>query len=106
MNESFALNPTVQQLGLILLIAVVFAIMLALTLLLISPPLVSPLTPYFYGPSESPRQVLGFLTAGDEQGRDSSETTDRARAGGSSGASATGQEAFSGKRMLVSTVIE
>ncbi len=37
-----------ERCGLILLVAVVIAIMLALTLLLISPALISPLTPYFY----------------------------------------------------------
>ena len=37
-----------ERLGLILLVAVVIAIMLALTVLLISPVLISPLTPYFY----------------------------------------------------------
>ena len=53
MNESFDRKPSVEQWGLILLVAVVTAIMLALTLLLISPPLVSPLTPYFYLSSRS-----------------------------------------------------
>ena len=53
MNESFDRKPAVEQWGLILLVAVVIAIMLALTLLLISPPLVSPLTPYFYLSSRS-----------------------------------------------------
>ena len=48
MNEAFDLRATVKRCGLILLVAVVIVTMLALTLMLISPVLFSPLTPYFY----------------------------------------------------------
>ena len=48
MNDSSEPKPIVEWCGLILLIAVVIAAMLALTVLLISPVLISPLTPYFY----------------------------------------------------------
>ena len=48
MNESSDPKRTVERWGLILLVAVVVAIMLALTLALISPSRLSPLTPYFY----------------------------------------------------------
>ena len=48
MNDSSEPKPIVERCGLILLIAVVIAAMLALTVLLISPVLISPLTPYFY----------------------------------------------------------
>ena len=48
MNDSSEPEPIVERCGLILLIAVVIAAMLALTVLLISPVLISPLTPYFY----------------------------------------------------------
>ena len=48
MNGPLDLRSTVQRCGLVLLVAVVIAIMLALTLMLISPALISPLTPYFY----------------------------------------------------------
>ena len=48
MNESSDPKRTVERWGLILLVAVVFAIMLALTLALVSPSRLSPLTPYFY----------------------------------------------------------
>ena len=51
MNDSSEPKPIVARCGLILLIAVVIAAMLALTVLLISPVLISPLTPYFYGSS-------------------------------------------------------